>query len=166
MISAALGIFFTVMAAYSSSELVRQADGIVHGRVTDISFRQSATKRTFTEVSVEVMAAHKGAFSPSSSVRVIALGGVIGDIESRVLGEAQFTRGQEVFLFLKRIPDRPTPAYRVLGMAQGKFDVLRAGKEPELRWRSDGLEVQGKAPAKTRLLRDVVAEIRAAQGAK
>jgi len=49
------------------------------------------------------------------------LGGKVGGIGMRTIGEVEFVDGEEVFLFVRRAAD----VYQVVGLSQGKFRIVR-----------------------------------------
>ncbi|WP_309891441.1 hypothetical protein [Archangium sp.] len=105
-------------------ELARTADTIVHGTVRRVESRWSGDgRRIVTDVEIQVTEALKG--QASGSVLVTQPGGRVGDIGQKVSGLASFTPGEEVVLFLER---RGPEAFRVAGMAQGKYQVQRSGE--------------------------------------
>ena len=65
-------------------------------------------------------ATHKGA--ARSTVRVVQLGGVVGNVRQTVAGALSWQPGEEVVLFLEAMPDG---GHRVSGFSQGKFRVER-----------------------------------------
>jgi hypothetical protein len=82
-------------------ELARNSDAVVHGVVRRVESRWSGDK-----------------------LRVTQPGGRVGDIGQVVHGLASFTAGEEVVVFLEK---RGARAFRVAAMAQGKYQVQRAG---------------------------------------
>ena len=126
---AALALLLALPAAATSvlradvPVLAQEADTVVRGTVRRVQSRWSGDRRRIvTDVEVEVAEALKGA--PGRTVLVTQPGGRVGDVGQRVEGLAAFAPGEEVVLFL----DRHGPkAFRVRGMAQGKFRVQRDG---------------------------------------
>ena len=112
----------TTMLRADLPELARTADTIVHGTVRRVESRWSGDgRRIVTDVEIQVSEALKG--QASGSVLVTQPGGRVGDIGQKVSGLASFTPGEEVVLFLER---RGPEAFRVAGMAQGKYQVQRS----------------------------------------
>jgi len=100
-------------------ELAQSADAIVHGTVRRVESRWSGDgRRIVTDVEIQVAEALKG--QPGGTVLVTQPGGRVGDIGQKVSGLASFAPGEEVVVFLSRQGPR---AFRVSGMAQGKYTV-------------------------------------------
>jgi hypothetical protein len=103
-------------------ELAQAAETVIHGTVRRVESRWSGDgRRIVTDVEIEVTEALKG--QPGATVLVTQPGGRVGDIGQLVHGLASFTAGEEVVLFLER---RGPRAFRVAGMAQGKYRVQRS----------------------------------------
>ncbi|WP_434381223.1 hypothetical protein [Melittangium boletus] len=100
-------------------ELAQSSDAIVHGTVRRVESRWSGDgRRIITDVEIQVTESLKG--QPGATVLVTQPGGRVGDIGQRVSGLATFTPGEEVVVFLAR---QGAEAFRVSGMAQGKYKV-------------------------------------------
>ena len=111
----------TTMLRADLPELAQKSDTIVHGTVRRVESRWSGDgRRILTDVEIQVTEALKG--QAGSTVLVTQPGGRVGDIGQRVSGLASFTPGEEVVVFLER---RGTQAFRLSGMAQGKYQVQR-----------------------------------------
>jgi hypothetical protein len=112
----------TTMLRMDLPELTQSADVIVHGTVRRMESRWSGDGRKIvTDVEVEVTETLKG--QAGGTVLITQPGGRMGDIGQKVSGLASFTPGEEVVLFLER---RGPQAFRVAGMAQGKYQVQRS----------------------------------------
>lgn len=140
----------TVMLEASVEELTRESDAVVRGKVAAAEGRRSADgQRIFTRVTVEVAEAWKGA--PGRTVVIQVPGGVDGEIGQIVHGAPTFAPGEEVVVFLRRLPGRPagaTPTFQVAGLAQGKLRIDRDAVRgpvavPDLR----GLELKKRPDA-------------------
>lgn len=108
----------TLLVYLSDEDLTAQADAIVHGEVLSVeSYRDAQRNRVFRRVTIGVHEYLKGQGPDEVVVRVA--GGVLGDLEYRVLGAPSFEQGEEVVLFLEARPE----AAGVIGMAQGKLRV-------------------------------------------
>jgi len=115
----------TTMLRIELSELAQTADTVVHGTVRRMESRWSGDRtRIVTDVEIQVSETLKG--QAGSTVVVIQPGGRVGDIGQVVHGLASFTEGEEVVVFLER---RGASAFRVTGMAQGKYQVRRSADE-------------------------------------
>ena len=111
----------TTMLRADLPELAQTSDTIVHGTVRRVESRWSGDgRRIVTDVEIQVTEALKG--QAGSTVLVTQPGGRVGDIGQRVSGLASFTPGEEVVVFLER---KGTQAFRLSGMAQGKYQVQR-----------------------------------------
>jgi hypothetical protein len=112
----------TTMLRIDLPELARTADTVVHGTVRRMESRWSGDRRRIvTDVEIEVTETLKG--QASHTVLLVQPGGRVGDIGQKVHGLASFTPGEEVVVFLER---RGPSAFRVTGMAQGKYQVRRS----------------------------------------
>ncbi|MCK8496427.1 MULTISPECIES: hypothetical protein [Myxococcus] len=108
------------------TQLSQEADAVVHGVVRRVESRWSGDgRRIVTDIEVQVTDPLKG--QPGSTVLVTQPGGEVGDVGQTVHGLATFKKDEEVVVFLRK---RGASAFRVAGMAQGKFQVRRdeAGK--------------------------------------
>jgi hypothetical protein len=111
----------TTMVALDVPTLTQKADVIVRGTVRSSGARWSGdNRRIFTQVEIDVVESLKG--EPLKTVSVVQPGGVVGDIGQKVSGVATYEEGEEVVLFLAR----RGPLFQTLGLAQGKFRVLRS----------------------------------------
>lgn len=114
----------TTMLRIDLPELAQTADTVVHGTVRRMESRWSGDhRRIVTDVEIQVTETLKG--QAGSTVLVVQPGGRVGDIGQIVHGLASFTEGEEVVVFLER---RGTSAFRVTGMAQGKYQVRRSSE--------------------------------------
>ncbi len=112
----------TTMLRIDLPELAQTADTVVHGTVRRVESRWSGDKRRIvTDVEIQVSETLKG--QASSTVLIVQPGGRVGDIGQIVHGLASFTPGEEVVVFLDR---QGSSAFRVTGMAQGKYQVRHA----------------------------------------
>lgn len=117
------------------TETAARAQVVVEGTVTALAARDDARWRRFvTEATVSVERAWRGA--PTGSVKLLLLGGEVGDRVQLVPGEATLRVGERVLLFLEPITGRAE--WRPVGMKQGVFRPAPGGG-----WRRefDGLAV-------------------------
>jgi hypothetical protein len=121
-------VFAAVTVEMPLDDLIRNADVVVHGTVkVSKSFRNGEDSRINTEHTIEVKEYLKG--TGETRIKVLTLGGEVGDFGQLVPGEARFKRNEEVVLCLVKAKD----AYVVFSLAQGKFKVDRPeGKDPLL----------------------------------
>jgi len=109
----------TQVVRQSVEDMGQAADLVVRGRVQGVrSYWNDARTRILTEAVVSVEAPLKG--RARGDVRVVQMGGAVGDMQMTVAGALEWRAGEEVLLFLERsLPDR----YRVAGFTQGKFTL-------------------------------------------
>ncbi|MDC0715066.1 hypothetical protein POL68_41850 [Stigmatella sp. ncwal1] len=112
----------STMLKLDLTALSHTSDAVVHGTVRRVESRWSRDhRRILTDVEIEVSEALKGQLG--NTVLLIQPGGRVGDIGQVVSGMASFTQGEEVVVFLER---RGSQAFGLVGMSQGKYEVLRA----------------------------------------
>src|SRR4051812_44387026 len=99
--AASLGIARADVAPrWSDDDLMRFSRAIVAGRVVDVaSGKDPATDAIHTYVTVAVTEVFKGDIAERSIV-VKQLGGQLGEDRLLVFGQPDFSRGEEVLLFL------------------------------------------------------------------
>jgi hypothetical protein len=120
--------------------LTSAAQRIVVGEVVSVtSAWDREHRRIFTTTVVQVAETWKGDDAPTAQLKVVQLGGSVGDIEMRVHGLAVFQTGERAVLFLGTggvSGPASTRSYHVIGLGQGKrplrFDA------PSRRWLVDG----------------------------
>ncbi|MFW6051315.1 MAG: hypothetical protein ACODAU_09085 [Myxococcota bacterium] len=124
----------TVMVEVPIEEMARQADGIVHGRVTRTGTRMvvrdgSLDPHTLVWIRVDRWLAGSG----GGEVVVRELGGV-GEVTALGRdGAPRYEAGEEVVAFL----EPHAGGMRTLAMAQGKFTVVRGRPDEPARVRRD-----------------------------
>jgi hypothetical protein len=110
----------TVMVPLDTKALTARADRIVLGTVESQVARWTDDHQAiYTDVTVRVTRAYKGAVKQGERVVVRREGGVVDGLGMRVFGAAEFTVGEEIVVFLEM---RGGAAYTV-GMTQGKLRV-------------------------------------------
>lgn len=105
----------------SLETLTRQADVVLQGKVLSKTCLRDAAGRIYTRVELEVLDVWKGAISGTPLVLVHG-GGILGDKQSSVAGQAHYAVGEEVVAFLVR-NERGEAV--TLGLMQGKFQVWK-----------------------------------------
>ncbi len=121
--AAAVGLAATV------EELAGESDAVVRGRVAGRASRWTdGGRRLVTEIILEVNERWRGEAPGRVVLRVP--GGERDGVGQRVDGAPAFDDGEEVVVFLRRLPGG---AFRVHGLAQGKFRVLEGEARPDLR---------------------------------
>ncbi len=126
LLVAALPAAAALAVSASVEDLARGADAVVRGRVTSVTARWIGT-RIFTFAEVDAASVWRGSAPPR--VTVITAGGVSGRLGQRVDGAAIFAQGEEVVVFVTRAE---AGAYRVTGLAQGKFAVNAGVARPDV----------------------------------
>ena len=109
-------------SALSDADLIRQSDIIVTGRVTEIA--AGFDDRTiYTYVTIDVADVLKG-WVPEPQIVIKQPGGRVGDLEQQVPeGQAAFTRGEQVLIFLHARASDFTLSPTALW--QGKWTIAR-----------------------------------------
>jgi hypothetical protein len=102
-------------------QLAQESQLVVDGKVASVrSYWNDDRSKIFTEAVVTVGSTYKGGSSPS--VRVVQLGGVVGNVRMTAHGALQWNKGEEVLLFLE--PSVPG-AFQVAGFSQGMYMIER-----------------------------------------
>ena len=115
--------FATTMLRADLDELVRRSDRVLRARVVKVESHWSGDRtHIVTDTELAVLEDLKGGGATRVTVR--QPGGVVGDIGQQVSGLASFRQGEEVVVLL----ERRGPFFRVSGMAQGKYRVVRDAK--------------------------------------
>lgn len=129
----------SLVEAMDLAALTTAARRIVVGEVLSVSSAWDAErKRIYTTTVVRVAESWKGPGAPGTQLKVVQLGGSVGDIEMRVHGLSSFEVGERAVLFLGLPPggDPATAGHYLVGLGQGKrplrFDA------PARRWLVDG----------------------------
>jgi len=111
----------TATQKLSLEQLAREADLIAMGRIQGVTSQESADRSTITTVvTFSVEEQWKG--PKASTITVKQPGGSVGGLTQRVMGEPQFSVGEEVILFLKKGRDGP---YVTVGGVRGKFLIKK-----------------------------------------
>jgi hypothetical protein len=136
----------TQLRYQSPQQLGQQSSLVVQGKVADIrSYWNDKHTKIFTETLIQVDQTHKG--QAAGVVKIIQLGGIVGNVKVSVAGALQWRPGEEVLLFLDAYgPDN----YQVSGFSQGKFNIERDPQtgEPFIKRPAlEGTGIQG-APSK------------------
>ena len=126
----------TVIVSKSLDQMIHDASRVVRGRVVQKKFIWGANKRyIYTEISVQVLEQMKG--ETQSVITVRKLGGVMDNIAAKVPGTEDYRLNEEVVLFLE--VKRLNQYYFVMGLAAGKFEVLRQSGQVWLKRNMQGL---------------------------
>lgn len=128
-LATALPAFATTLIAMDVPALTKAADVVVRGTVVRVEARWTMDRsRIVTDNEILVAQTYKGNVV-AKTVVAMQPGGVVGDLGQKVHGAATFALGDEVVVFLERRGDR----FTVVGLAQGRLVVDRAGAEPVVR---------------------------------
>ncbi|NIO29562.1 MAG: hypothetical protein GTO29_13525 [Candidatus Latescibacteria bacterium] len=143
VLAAAASLVQATQILYQSpKQMGRESPLVVKGKVaTSRSFWNEKRTKIFTETFVDVDETYKG--TGGSTVRIIQIGGVVGNVRMHVHGALSWRPGEEVLLFLEPYG---TEGYRVSGFSQGKFEIERDPKTGEAfitRPALEGVEVLG-----------------------
>jgi hypothetical protein len=119
-----LWLLIATMSAHAGSteklsfeQLIGAADLIVKGRVDELNTRTTRNQGSMTTI-VTVLVERQFKGTKYSLVTIEQAGGSAGDVALGVPGLAEFSRGEEVILFLKR---QRSGRFIVVGGRQGKF---------------------------------------------
>lgn len=110
----------TVLVPLDTRALTERAERIVLGTVESQVSRWSTDHQAiYTDVTIRVSRAYKGAVKPGERVVVRREGGVVDGLGMRVYGAPSFTVGEEVVVFMETRGN----AMWTVGMTQGKLRV-------------------------------------------
>jgi len=124
LVAAALPALATEIIQVSPQEIAKASTLVVDGKVSGVrSYWNADHSKILTETTVDVNATHKGA--NASLVRVVQLGGVVGNVRQTAYGTLAWNRGEEVLLFLEPAGSAVPGAYQITGFSQGKYAIER-----------------------------------------
>ncbi len=113
--------YATQIAYRSPQQLGDESALVVRGRVQSVeSYWNSKHTKIFTRTRIAVDETYKG--SARTTIDVIQLGGVVGNVKVTVQGALQWRVGEEVLLFAEPYD---AGSYQVSGFSQGKFRIGR-----------------------------------------
>lgn len=116
----------TVIPFQTLSQMIEFSPVVVRGKVLSKTYLWGPGQRhIYTDLQLQVLERLKG--ETSDTVVIRELGGVMGDRVSIIPGSATYRLEEEVVLFLEA--KRPGQFYFVMGLAAGKFEVLRQGTQ-------------------------------------
>ena len=138
----AKGLFFAIaflvltelnastMVKLSLTELCNKSSAIVKCKVVSFQTYSDIEGKIFTNYRVEVVGSLKGEKKQKDIVDILTYGGTINGKTTIVVGSPKFTIGDEAILFLtKNTSHKMNEKYRVVGMAQGKFNISKESKD-------------------------------------
>ncbi len=105
----------------SLDSLTQQADIVLQGTVLSKTCQRDPSGRIYTKVEFQVADVWKGAI-PGTPFMIVQGGGILGERQSVVAGQAQFDIGEEIVVFLVR---NGRGEALTVGLQQGKFHVWR-----------------------------------------
>ena len=111
----------TVVVPVADRDMTQQASIIVIGKITKLkSSWDKNHQQIFTKITLSVDEVLKGNLK-KRRLTVTQFGGVVDDVEAWIDGNAQFTEGEKVLLFLDR---QENGRLGVLHLYQGKFSIF------------------------------------------
>jgi len=138
--------YATTVKSLSVEMMAKDADTIIEGKVTAKDSRWNAEKnRIYTYTDIDITTSHKGTSKVGATIQIRQIGGDVDGISQRVVGNAEFSLGEDVLVFL--VKDEATNIHFVVGMAQGKYAIDRASTPPTVHRRLQGLHRLGGAKA-------------------
>ena len=113
----------TVAKYMDLSALVERSDAIAHGVVVgQASFLDEERDLVLTRTTLQIDRSYMGETSPI--IQIQQIGGEFGDRVTKITGDASFTPGEEVIVFMK---SGGGDLYYLTSMAQAKYGVTREG---------------------------------------
>ena len=113
----------TMVPRMSLEEITERSERIVHGRCLRTWSAWDAERQfIWTHAEIQVADTLKG--SRSATVVVSEIGGIVGDVGLMVDGMPRYQPGEEVVVFLFRVPNG---LWRSRGVGQGKYEI-RGGR--------------------------------------
>lgn len=103
----------------SLEELAAQAEAVAQGVVLRRSCQQDGDGRIYTRIELQLKEVWKGR-PPGPVLTLVQGGGVLGEKRAQVIGQAEFTVGEEVVVF---VVFNARGEAVTLGLRQGKFHV-------------------------------------------
>jgi len=114
----------TSVPSLTFEELTDHSELIVSGQITrSWADWDSEHKFIWTHYELSVSSVQKGA--PGATVELSEPGGVVGDRGMTIAGAVQYTPGDQVTIFLERMPNG---YLRTTGWGQGKYVVDKTGR--------------------------------------
>jgi hypothetical protein len=130
----------TIVRSMSLDEMTRTADVVIRATVENRASNWNDERtRIYTITTLRVAHTLKGPVSVGEQIRIRQIGGSVGEITQMVSGNARFTHGEEVLVFLDR--DAVQGLHYVIGMAQGKYTVNRRTTPPTVERNVHGMTI-------------------------
>ncbi len=128
----------TTMIYRSIEELAQRSALVVEGTITGSETYAGDEGRITTRWTVKVARTLRG--QPAAEVRFEQWAGTLGDITTQIPGDARFTQGERVVLFLRG--DSPEKMF-LTAMGQAKF-TIHGGNQPAKLLRKAAIEGAGQ----------------------
>ncbi len=136
----------TTVVVVDTQSATNRASSVVLATVASQESRwNDARTKIYTYTELDVHEDFKGG-KRGKRVRVRQPGGSVGNVACYVPGTATFRKGEKVLAFLRPLKTDKT-RFRVVGMAQGKYSVLKDGTAVR---ELNGLHVVGADPERVR----------------
>ncbi|MCP4674738.1 MAG: hypothetical protein GY854_04330 [Deltaproteobacteria bacterium] len=113
----------STFVALSLEGLVTNADTVVIGEAVDVRTHRDARGAIVRSVTFRVDEYVVGGGLDKLTIRL--LGGVLDGMARKVPGEISLPIGASTMLFLGKSPDETSDSYLVVGMPQGRFNIIR-----------------------------------------
>ncbi|MEE2757644.1 MAG: hypothetical protein VYA30_13395 [Myxococcota bacterium] len=128
----------TTVIKLSVDQLATESDLIVRGFVTaKESGWNKVRTRIYTHTTLDISQLIKSKLPQQAKVVIRQIGGEVDGLVQHVSGNAEFSEGEEVIVFLEKHPTEDVMV--VMGMAQGKFSVDRSQSPPRVRQKNTHL---------------------------
>jgi hypothetical protein len=122
LVAASAPVFASLVLALDLPTMVSRADHVAVVDVVSVKSDWDAHhEQILSTIDMVVVDSWKGGAAPGSHLRVVQLGGTVGDLTQTVHGMTHFVPGERAVVFLAGRADRAS----VVGMAQGKRQVQR-----------------------------------------
>ncbi len=116
----------TLVKPFSLTALTLESHAILRGEVEDIDVLfDPVWGNVYTHTTVRVLEDLAGTVQAGDQIIVRQLGGLLDGVETRVVGNALLPLGGEVVLFTRT----DGALHYLIGMAQGKYDVIRGSND-------------------------------------
>lgn len=109
------------IAYRTTPEMAAGADEIVVGKVASAESRWARGGRIYTDVVFEVADTAKGNLNKSSNISFSVIGGRVGGFIYKPSEMPAFEKGQQVLLYLRRLPDNRLVVY---GGVRGRLNIV------------------------------------------
>ena len=122
----ARSLFATIMKELTLKELCTiSSDIVIVEVVKKQSYLNENENRMHTRIDLKIVDKLKGQFEKNDQIGLTVYGGSINGITTVVVGAPVFTTGEKSILFLSERNSNTTGQnYSVVGMGQGKFDIV------------------------------------------